>query len=502
MWRKTVATVMLLVLVISIGLAATLPRPSSGQGVEIIVGADETLVWADGDRVLDGRVTIYGEMVVRDYNVTYNVTRSGEVAFIVMAGGSLTFERARVEAENYSQYMFFKVEGSFVARDSYIDHLSGSFADGGGIKCMGGTVDLTNVTIDNCQSMAIYASGASAHVTMEGHNITGSPYGVVAKEDATVILRNVTFEGFTNYALQLNGAVGEVVGCHFTNPVTTSDGPTATGIGARASELEVRDTNVSFCPGNGFELVDLTTADIVGCEVYNCTAGIRMSELDGGVTVSSTDIKGCVDAFNINVCAGILIEGCSLTRNINGVASNNCPGDGYTLRNNHIGGNFQLGAYVIGKGFNEEGTVWTDAAGTPNGIARMKQLWTLYVYVEDSNKVPVVGADIKVRSANNTLQFNYSTNSAGNVSGGIKLEGYIIDNAGTRIDAGDYKVEIKSGLNTVKKTVVMDQDRQLNLTLGDVIEISPLRTPLGWATIILIFVAIGAGAAYWYLRLR
>jgi hypothetical protein len=418
MWRKTATALLLLALVLSLGLAAIMPRIASGQGTEIIVGADETLVWADGERVLDGRVTIYGEMVLRDYNVTYNVTQSGLVAFIVMPGGSLTFERARVQADNGSQYMFFKVEGSFVAVDSYIDHLSGSFIDGGGIKCMGGTVELTNVTLDNCQSMAIFASGASARVTMEGHNITGSPYGVVAKEDATIILRNVTLEGFTNYALQLNDAVGEVRGCHFTNAVGTA----STGIGARASRLEVRETNVSYLKGgNGMELVDLTTADIVDCEVYNCSAGIRMSELDGGVTVSSTSIKGCVDGINMNVCAGVLIEGCALTLNINGVASNACPGDGYTLRNCRIGNNFQLGAYVVGKGFNEEGTVWADLSGAPNGLARMKQLWTLYVHVEDSYAVPVFGAEVNVRSANGTVNFNFSTDSAGNLTDGIRL---------------------------------------------------------------------------------
>jgi len=48
----------------------------------------------------------------------------------------------------------------------------------------------------------------------------------------------------------------------------------------------------------------------------------------------------------------------------------------------------------------------------------------------------------------------------------------------------------------------MDRHKGLTVILGEVEKVSPLRTPLGMATIALIIIAILCGAAYWYIRFR
>jgi len=499
MWRRTTVACLLLLLIAPAALPFVLPHASAAPTTEIVVGPDETLVWEDDEKFLEARITIYGTMVVRDYEITYNITQSGLVAFIVMDGGSLTFEDVTVESETNSKYMFFKVEGRFSAKRCSIDSLSGSFLDGGGIKCVGGTVELEDTTVKDCESMAIYALGADARVELENCTLTNGAYGIVAKDGAAVVARNSTIESFSKVGMTLNKAKATLVHCKVVASTTVND---TTGIGALTSELDIRDTEVSYCKLNGLELIKETKAEIVSCDIHNNLVGVRMTELDGDVTINGSRIHRNLDGLNMFICAGVLIEQTSLVDNTNGLSSKDCPGDGYTLRGCHVGNNSQLGAYVVGKGLHEDGTTWTDLAGHPNGVARLTQLWTLGVHVRDSDGRNVTLAKVNVQMANGTAGTDYTTDSFGNVTGGIVLEGWKVLANGTRVDAGGHRLTIKSGSVTVKKTVSMVEDRNLDITLGEVVPVSPLRTPLGWAVIILIFVAIGCAAMYWYLRLR
>jgi hypothetical protein len=499
MWYRTTVACLLLLLIAPAALPFALPHASAAPTTEIVVGPDDTLTWEDDEKFLEARVTIYGTMVVRNYDITYNITQSGLVAFIVMDGGSLTFEDVTVESENNSKYMFFKVEGQFTAKRCSIDALSGSFLDGGGIKCAGGTVKLEDTTVKDCEAMAVYALGADARVTLENCTLTNGAYGIVAKDGATVVARNSTIESFTKVGVTLNKAEASLVHCTVM-PNTSVNG--TTGIAALTSELELRDTEVRYCNEDAVELVQETTAEIVSCEVHHSMVGIRMTELDGDVTINGSRIHHNLDGLNMYICAGVLIEQTLLVDNTNGLSAKDCPGDGYILRGCHIGNNTQLGAYIVGKGLHEDGTTWTDLAGHPNGVARLIQLWTLGVHVRDSDGRNVTLAKVNVQMANGTAEANYTTDSFGNVTGGIVLEGWKVLANGTRVDAGGHKITIKSGSVTVKKTVEMVEDRNLDITLGEVIPVSPLRTPLGWAVITLIFVAIGCAAMYWYLRLR
>ncbi len=480
-------------------LTLALPHASAQSTTEIIVSTDDTLIWEDDDKFLEARITIYGTMVVRRYDITYNITQSGLVAFIVMDGGSLTFEDVTVQAESRSKYMFFKVEGLFTAKRSSIDNLSGSLLDGGGIKCVNGIVELEDTTVKNSEAMAVFGSGASARISLENCTLTGGAYGIVAKDGATVTAQNSTIETFTKVGMILNKAKATLVHTKIMPNTAVNE---TTGIGALTSELELRDCEVSYCKENAVELVKETKADIISCEVHHNTVGIRMTELDGDVVVSTCRIHNNLDGLNMYMCAGVLIEQTLLVDNTNGLSSKDCPGDGYTLRADHIGNNTQLGAYVVGKGLHDDGTVWTDLAGRPNALARISQLWTLSIHVRDSDGRNVTLAEVKVRVANGSAEFNYTTDSYGNVTGGIVLEGWKVLANGTRVNAGGHRVTIRSGPSTAKKTVVMDEDKLIDITLGEVIEVPPLRTPLGYAVIALIFVAIGCAAAYWYLRLR
>jgi len=499
MWRRTTVACLLLLLLAAAALPFALPHASAVTPTEIVVGPDETTVWENDDRFLEARITIYGTMVVRNYHITYNITQSGLVAFIVMDGGSLTFEDVTIQAEQDSKDMFFKVEGLFIANRCSLDNLSGSFYDGGGIKCVGGTVELVDTTIKDCESMAVFASGASAHVTLENCTLTNGAYGIVLKDGATVVARNTTIENYTLVGMTLNKAKATLENCRIRPKTTAND---TKGIGALTSELELLSTEVSYCKQDALELIKETTAQITSCELHHNTVGVRMTELDGDVTIKGCRIHHNLDGLNMYICAGVSVEQTHLVDNTNGLSSKDCPGDGYMLRGCHIGNNTQLGAYVVGKGLHEDGTVWTDLEGRPNGVGRLIQLWTLGIHVRDSNGRNVTLAEVKVRMANGTLEANHTTDSYGNVTGGIVLEGWRVLSNGTRVDAGGHRVTIKSGEATVKKTVVMAEDWNIDLTLGEVVPVSPLRTPLGWAVIILIFVAIGCGAAYWYLRLR
>src|SRR4030042_260021 len=252
MWHRTTVACLLLLLIAPAALPFVLPHASAASTTEIVVGPDETLVWEDDEKFLEARITIYGTMVVRNYDITYNITQSGLVAFIVMGGGSLTFEDVTVESENLSKYMFFKVEGHFSAKRCSIDSLSGSFLDGGGIKCVGGTVELEDTTVKDCESMAIYALGTDARVTLENCTLTNGAYGIVLKDGARLVARNSTIESFSKVGMTLNEAKATLVHCKVMARTAVND---TTGIGSLTSELDIRDTEVSYCKLNGLELI-------------------------------------------------------------------------------------------------------------------------------------------------------------------------------------------------------------------------------------------------------
>lgn len=473
-----------------------LPR-ASAQGAEIIVGPDETLDWVGLNRTLDGRVTVLGRLNVRDSLLSYNITTSGDASFWVRTTGQLTFENVTLLALNRSAYFFFKVEGRFVAHGSRLFHLSGSYYSGGGIKCVGGKVELVGTNVTDCESMAISVEADAGSAVVERCNLSGKQYGITAKDGASVRVHNTTIQGFTNMGVTLSNATGEFLNCDIRSDTAST---VAKGIGARAAHLDMSGTTVSYCRSDAIELVENTTGELRDCELHHCTVGLRMTGLTGEMMVLGCSIHHNLDGINIYKSSNVLIDQCTLVGNVNGIASKDCKG-GYTLSGNRIGNNSQLGAYVVGEGFSEEGTTWTDVDGFVNAEARVKQMWSLDLLVTDNSGRNVSGAEVLIRSPDGT-EFNYTTNSFGKVASGIVLAGHSINNNGTRVDVGGYKVTIKLGLVEAKKTVVMDRNKGLTVILGEVEKVSPLRTPLGMATIALIVIAIICGAGYWYLRLR
>jgi len=488
---------MVLMLLGTLALALVpLPR-TSAAGAEIIVGPDETLDWVGENRTIDGRVTVLGRLNVRDSNLTYNITTSGDASFWVRATGQITFENTTLLALNRSAYFFFKVEGRFVAHGSAIFHLSGAYYTGGGIKCVGGRVELRDTNVTDCEAMAVSVEGSAGSAVIERCNLQGKQYGITAKDGASISVHNTTIEGFTNMGVTVSNATGDFLNCVIRSGTNST---VAKGIGARAAHLDLTGTTVSNCRTDAVELIENTTGELRDCELFNCTVGLRMTGLTGDMRVWSCRIHNNLDGINLYKSSGVVIEQCSLVRNINGIASKDCDG-GYTLTGNRIADNGQFGCYVVNDGLSEEGTNWTTAEGYVNGESRVKQMWTLDLQVNDRSGRNVSGAEVLVRTANGTV-FNYTTNSFGQVAGGIVLEGYRITVNGTRVDAPGYKVTIKLGLVEAKKTVVMDRHKGLTVILGEAEKVSPLRTPLGIATIALIILAIICGAAYWYLRLR
>jgi nitrous oxidase accessory protein NosD len=488
---------MVLLLLGTLALAwVPLPR-ASAQGAEIIVGPDETLDWVGVNRTIDGRVTVLGRLNVKDSLLRYNITTSGDASFWVRTTGQLTFENTTLLALNRSAYFFFKVEGRFVAHGSALFHLSGAYYTGGGIKCVGGTVELQDTNVTDCESMAISVEGDAGSATAERCHLQGKQYGITAKDGASISVRNTTIDGFTNMGVTVSNATCDIYNSWINS---STESTVAKGVGARAAHLDMTGTTVSHCRSDAIELVENTTGELKDCELHHCTVGLRITGVIGDLQVRGCSIHHNLDGINIYKSSDVRIEQCTLVGNVNGIASKDCEG-GYSLSGDRIGNNSQLGAYVVGKGFAEEGTTWTDVDGFVNAEARVKQMWSLDLQVNDTSGRPVSGAEIAIKSPDGTV-FNYTTNSFGKVGSGIVLEGNRITNNGTRLDAGGYKVTIKLGLVEAKKTVVMDRDKELIVILGEVEKVSPLRTPLGMATIALIVIAIICGAAYWYIRLR
>jgi len=498
MWRRTAALVMVLLLVGTMALALVpLPR-ATAAGADIIVGPDETLDWVGVNRTLDGKVTVLGKLNVRDSVLWYNVKGTATASIWVRTTGQVTFENTTLQNMTDSNYLsIFKVEGKFVARNSALFHLSGSYLTGGGIKCVGGKVDLQDTNVTTCEAMAISVEGPSGSAVVERCNLQGKQYGITVKDGASIDVRNTTIEGFATMGVTITNATGEFLNCNIRSDTNST---VSKGIGVRAAHLDMTGTTITNCNTDAVELVENTTGELRDCEMYNCTVGVRMTGLTGDMHVWGCRIHDNIDGMNIYMSSGVSIEQCSLVGNLNGISSKDCAG-GYTLTDNRIGNNSQLGCYVVGKGFSETGTIWTDVDGHGNSKARVKQMWSLDLQVNDKSGRNVSGAVVLITTSDGT-EFNYTTNSAGKVPSGIVLEGYRIMDNGTRIDAPGYKVTITLGLVTAKKTVVMDRDKGLTVILGEAEKVSPLRTPLGMATIALIIIAILCGAAYWYIRLR
>lgn len=484
--------IVLLLLVQAIPLAMLAPAPvAEAQGGTIIISPDEHLVWENGTRNLTGGIEIYGRLTVRDFEMRFNLSTDGEASFRVMEGGLLEFDNASLLHDNLSAYFFFKVEGRFVAHDSEIDWLTGQFATGGGIKVVGGEVEMYDTYLHNCEVQGIYVEKSGGTVLLDNCTLMNMSHGVHVNNKGKATLRNgCVIDRFSRAGVLANFAQVDISDTFMRSDATAG----AQGLAARGSEITVVDTQIADLHNEGIELADGASGTITDCRIWNCTVGIRMSA--STAEVEGTEIYDCLDGINLYQSTPN-ITGCLLYDNFNGVSSKDCA-LGYSLEDCTIGRNTQYGIYVIGKGMSESGTSWT-FEGEVNTIARIIQWWLLDVNVTDSDAIPIPGANVIVRSNNGTKVMNKTTDALGAVRD-IELEGHRIENDGTNSTQEKYQLRVEKGVRWSEHKVRMDKSKGITVQLGEV----PTITESAWFWTIPVIVAliIIIVVAFWWFRIR
>ena len=486
----TLIVLLLLVQAIPLAMLALAPA-SQAQGGTIVIGPDEHLVWENGTRNLTGGIEIYGRLTVRDYELRFNLSADGEASFRVMEGGLLEFHNASLLHDNLSAHFFFKVEGRFVAYDSEIEWLTGQFVTGGGIKVVGGEVEMYDTYLHNCSVQGIYVENEGGSALLDNCTLENMQYGVHVNAKGEATLRNgCVIDQFSRAGVLVNFAEVDI-----SDTLMRSDGTAGTqGLAARASEISVVDTRIGDVRNEGIELADEASGTITDCRIWNCTVGIRMSA--SNAELEGTEIYDCLDGINLYQSTPN-ITGCLLYDNFNGISSKDCA-PGYSLEDCTIGRNSQYGAYVIGKGMSESGTSWT-FEGEGNTIARIIQWWLLDVNVTDTDAIPIPGVNVIVRFNNGTRVMNRTTDALGAVRD-IELEGHRIENDGTNSTQEKYQLRVEKGERWAEHKVRMDRSKGITVQLGE----EPTITESGWfwAIPVIVVLIIIIVVAYWWFRIR
>jgi hypothetical protein len=491
--RRKLGTILVVLLLLQVlFVMLQVPVAVEADVGEIVIASDENVVWADGTQNLTGKVTVQGTLTVRNYELRFNLSQNGGASFWVNEGGELIFENVSLLHDNLSAFFFIKVEGRFYAEDSELEHLTGQFVSGGGIKVVNGEVELRNTIIHDCEVQGVYLEGNRASAVLDNCTLYDVQYGVHVKDGAKATVQNGSvIELFSRAAVIVNLAEADV------SNTTIQGRPTqqTQGIAARGSQIIVADTEIFEVRNDGIELADDASAGIYNVEIHGATVGIRLTS--SSADILSANIYDCVDGLNIYLSDPIIRQS-HLTGNVNGISSKDCEPP-YLLDGCTIGGNSQLGAYVVGKGFREEDTQWTDDQGEPNAKANILQIWILDVKVTDHADNPIVAAKVVIRSSNGTKVFDGTTNALGNVTD-IELQGHRILTDGTNVTEGKYKVHIEQGLMEADKAITMDVSKTLKVNLGKVEEVSGLS--LRWVIIALILIVVLGALAYWWFRIR
>lgn len=483
--------IVLLLLLQAIPLVLLVPAPAVEAEGEIVIGPDEHFVWENGTRNLTGGIEILGRLTVRDYELRFNLSVDGGANFVVREGGLLEFENASLLHDNLSKYFFFKVEGTFIAHDSEIEWLTGQFVTGGGIKVSGGTVELYNTYLHDCEVQGIYVENQGGSVLLDNCVLESLEYGVHVNNKAKATLRNgCVIDQYSRAGVLVNFGEADISQTTIVSDRTAG----SQGIAARDSEITVDSVEIRNARKDGIELADGAVGTISDCDIRNSTVGIRASA--SSLEVTDCFVTQCVDGFNLFQARGNITDAVAI-ENLNGVSSKDCAA-GYNLVGCTIGGNGQYGVYAVGKGLSESGTTWTHD-GEPNAIARIIQWWKLDVNVTDKDAIPISAATVVVRASNGSKVTNMTTDALGSVRD-IEVEGYRIDNTGSMIEQGRYDIRIEKGKRWAEKDVKMDQNKVLTVVLGEEPDIT--ESAWFWMIPVIVAVIIVAVVGYWWFRIR
>ncbi len=491
MMRGSSSVVLALLMLQVLAVLFLASSPAGAEINEIVIPPGETVTWADGDHNLSEKVTVQGTLLVRNYVIRFNLSQDGEASFWVTEGGLLKFDNVTLLHENLSAYLFFKVEGRFVCQDSYIEHLTGQFVTGGGIKVVNGVVEMFNTRISDCQVQGVYLEGPESNVLLDNVTMDSIQYGVHVTGQGTATLNGCFLDLYTKAGVLVNR--GEV---HISNSTLFGDRSNETqGIAARDAQLTVFDSVIQNNRNDGIELTEGSSAQIRNTEIYNSIVGIRMTSSSADIV--ECKIHDCVDGLNIYL-SDPKVSRTHLINNLNGISSKECA-PGYLLQDCTIGGNTQYGVYAISEGFEEMGTQWTTDQGVENTLARILQWWLLDVNVSDQKGIPSSRATVFVSGPDGTEVFKGETDALGSVRD-IELEGWRVENDGTETVQKAYKVRIEDGEKWAEKKVKMDQDKTLQVSLGEVPTITD--SPYFWAMPVILVLLVVVTTGYWWFRIR
>jgi hypothetical protein len=492
MTRRLGTIVLTLLVLQSFAVLLLVAPPVAAEINEIVVPPGETWTWEGREENLTSKVTVQGTLVVRDYVFHFNITQDGEASFWVSSGGRLVFENVTLLHDNQSAYLFFKVEGTFECHDSYLEHLTGQFVTGGGVKVVNGAAEMYNTRISDCEVQAVYVEGPQGSALLDNCTIDAVQYGVHVTSSGTATIRNEsTLELFTAAGVLANH--GEV---EIANSTIFADRTNTTQcIAVRDGQARVFDSEVHNAREDGIELTDESSGLIVNTRIYNNKVGIRMTS--SSAVVKDCNIHDCLDGLNIYL-SDPKVSNTHLVNNLNGISSKECKPD-YVLTDCTIGGNSQYGVYAVSEGLSETGTVWTNAQDEENGLARVLQLWLLDVNVTDQTASPISGAEVVVRDSEGKRVFNSTTDALGSVRD-IDLEGLRILNDGTEVVQGKYTIRVEDGDRWAEHKVTMDKDKTLVVSLGEPATIT--ESPYFWAVPVMIVLLVIVAVLYYWFYIR
>lgn len=259
-------------------------------------------------------------------NVTLQAAASGgAIASPPGRGGpALTVEGRNVSLQSLA--LTGNGAPSLVTASGATVHTSDLHVMGGGVNAgESSTLDLENVTIDNCQNAGLGA-GAGATVFVDGGSITGC--GVKASTGATVFLRN----GVSVTGARLVGADASTGGSIVVEGATLSNAGNWGALAEGGGNIVVEGPD-SVVSGNGFagvQAVDGGTATI-GVQAHVSGNGIGAGASSGGHLVIR---EGAVVEHNTG--AGVRLTGAStLSMDGQAVIQNN-GGDGVSLSDTSV----------------------------------------------------------------------------------------------------------------------------------------------------------------------
>ena len=325
--RRTIAPLVACLFLAQALLVVVLsPAPASADVGDTDIALYEHVVWENGSRNLTGKVSVFGTLTVRNYQLWFELENDGEASIWVMDTGVLEFDNVTLKPWNSSrsEHFFIKVEGRFVAEDSVFEHLTGEFVSGGGIKCVDGTVELTDTRISNCEVQGVYVEGSGGSAVLDNVTMEHLQYGVHVKDGGSVTVRNgCHFDLFTKAGVLVNIGSADVSNSTFFGDRTNE----TRGIAVRGGVLvSVSNTVIHECFHEGITLDEETSAGMYSVEVYNCTVGIKMSS--SSAVVKDCHIHDCIDGLNLYL-SDPKVRQSVITDNFNGVASKDCsPGAG------------------------------------------------------------------------------------------------------------------------------------------------------------------------------